>query len=294
MQTTNFYTIGLIYPLSNIYILPDDLINTNLCDFLRGFYESNSTIYMPDSNNDIILEIKIKKMCEIEIINLIKKLNILYTYKKINTSNNDIYSYTGIITISSINVLDFLSKLYYPNVNMTNVNEKFYNEYENISNYQSIKYNKHSQSLQFKIPKCQFILNDINSIPPKKAHASDAGFDLTIIKVSKNISECITMYDTGIIAIPEFGYYFEVYARSSLSKTGYILANSVGIIDASYRGTIKIVLIKIDKNMPDIALPFKGMQLLLRQSIHYELNESNIENINNTMRGDGGFGSTNA
>jgi len=72
------------------------------------------------------------------------------------------------------------------------------------------------------------------------------------------------------------GYYFEVYARSSLSKTGYILANSVGIIDGNYKKTIKVSLIKIDNSMPDIKLPFKGMKLVLRKMIHFELNKSII------------------
>ena len=57
------------------------------------------------------------------------------------------------------------------------------------------------------------------------------------------------MYDTGIQVKPQYGYYFEIVPRSSLSKSGYILANSIGIIDPSYSGNLYIVLIKIDDNL---------------------------------------------
>ena len=72
-----------------------------------------------------------------------------------------------------------------------------------------------------------------------------------------------------------------------------MLANSIGIIDPSYQGTLKIVLIKIDDELPDIELPFKCCQLILRKMIHYELNEVSKDNLIETNRSSGGFGSTN-
>lgn len=68
----------------------------------------------------------------------------------------------------------------------------------------------------------------------------------------------IIMYDTGIAVCPPDGYYTEVVPRSSLSKTGYMLANSVGIIDA-YQGCLK------GDDLDDLSLPFKGFQLILRK-----------------------------
>ena len=201
--------------------------------------------------------------------------------------------YDFMITISFYNVLDILAKLYYPDLLEDEYDDEYYNYYMILSNYHQISFNKETNELQYLIPKCKYILEDKQAIIPTKTRASDVGYDLSVIKVFKQISKAITMYDTGIIIIPTYGYYFEVYARSSLSKTGYILANSVGIIDGSYSGTIKVALIKIDSSMPDIKLPFKGMQLVLRKMLHFELNNTYNSNLVKTSRGDGGFGSTN-
>ena len=133
---------------------------------------------------------------------------------------------------------------------------------------------------------------DKDAVIPSKAHPSDSGYDLTIIKVSKDMSrggQTIIMFDTCIAVCPPDGYYTEVVPRSSLSKTGYMLANSVGIIDASYRGSIKVVL-SGDESLRGLELPFKGFQLILRKLENAEVIE--VDDLDNTVRGDGGFGSS--
>mgnify|MGYP001566265644 CR=1 FL=1 len=68
-------------------------------------------------------------------------------------------------------------------------------------------------------------------------------------------------------------------------------SNSVGIIDPGYTGTIKVPLIKIDASMPDIELPLRIAQLILKPYIvSYD---TQVHTIDPTSRGDGGFGSTN-
>jgi deoxyuridine 5'-triphosphate nucleotidohydrolase len=125
------------------------------------------------------------------------------------------------------------------------------------------------------------------------------GYDLTLVNLHNIITvngrfpdPQIFLYDTGIAVQPENGYYVEVVPRSSLSKTGYMLANSVGIIDPDYRGTIKIALVKTDKSSSDIELPFRGFQMIVRKAEQSTLTETFGE-LTNTVRGDGGFGSTN-
>ena len=100
------------------------------------------------------------------------------------------------------------------------------------------------------------------------------------------------MYDSYISVQPPDGVYFEIVPRSSISKTGYILTNSIGIIDPSYRGTLKVVLTKIDDTKPDIELPNKRFQLIPRTFISNMFEVSNVDELSNTKRGDGGFGST--
>lgn len=152
------------------------------------------------------------------------------------------------------------------------------------------------------IPVCKFTKVDPRAVTPQKGHASDAGYDLTLISIHKHIetstslqdSPKTTMYRTGIKISLEPGYYAEIVPRSSLVKTGYMLANSVGIIDNSYTGELFVVLTNVNSS-PPLDLPFRGVQLIFRKQQDVELLECNKEEFDNinTERGSGGFGSTN-
>ena len=155
--------------------------------------------------------------------------------------------------------------------------------------------NKKSEKLEYLQPMMpvglttKYKLLSDNAVVPTKAHASDSGWDLTVVDVHKQ-SGNVTFFTTNVSVEPPHGYYFDLVPRSSLSKTGYILANSVGIIDQSYRGPIIGALMKVDQSMPDLELPCKCLQLILRPWYHCSfVNES----MTNTVRNDGGFGSTN-
>lgn len=134
------------------------------------------------------------------------------------------------------------------------------------------------------------VISDVRAVTPTKAHPSDIGYDLTVIDVFKKISDRITLFETGIAVTPPSGYYIEIVPRSSLSKTGYMLANSVGTIDPDYTGTLKVALIKVDSDMKDIELPFTRCQMILRKAEYADL--ECVETLNSTKRGDGGFGSS--
>lgn len=129
-----------------------------------------------------------------------------------------------------------------------------------------------------------------DAVMPSKAHASDVGYDLTIVGEHKKINSVTTLYDTGIRVKPENGYYIEVVPRSSIVKSGYMLTNSMGIIDASYQGNIYVALTKVDPEAAPIELPYKGFQLIVRRQFHGILVESNADG--ETARRDGGFGSS--
>ena len=71
---------------------------------------------------------------------------------------------------------------------------------------------------------------------PRKAHPSDAGFDLTA--TSRTWDGSCWVYGKGLaIEIPE-GYAGFVFPRSSVAKRSLELSNCVGIIDAHYRGEV--------------------------------------------------------
>jgi len=131
-----------------------------------------------------------------------------------------------------------------------------------------------------------------DAIMPVKARESDVGYDLTLVRMHKHLRNNVYMFGTGIkLGIP-LGYYVEVVPRSSLSKTGWVLANSVGIIDASYTGEIFVVMARIDPTAFTYPpLPFKGFQLVLKKQ-EYALIVEATDEIDETARGEGGFGST--
>lgn len=137
----------------------------------------------------------------------------------------------------------------------------------------------------------QVVRKHADAIIPYKTRLSDVGYDLTIIKQHKTLNSNTIMFDTGIAVKVPWGYYVEVVPRSSLSKTGWMLTNSVGIIDNSYTGNIYVVLTKMNSDAEDIALPFRGFQMIIRKQYHVKIRE--VEEIEETARGDGGFGSTN-
>ena len=142
----------------------------------------------------------------------------------------------------------------------------------------------------------KFYKEDKNAKDLVKFNDSDIGYDLTIIKEHARYGKTI-LYDTGIIIEPPNGYYTKIFPRSSLIKTGYIMTNSVGIIDPDYRNTLKIALTKIDDTMEDIKLPFRCAQLVLEKSypvMVYDVKEEKLVHFSdNSSRGRNGFGSTN-
>lgn len=83
-----------------------------------------------------------------------------------------------------------------------------------------------------------------DAVIPSYAKYGDAGLDLTAVDVISDDNYQI-VYDTGLaFEIPE-GYVGLVYPRSSIRKYNLTLANSVGVIDSGYRGTIQLTFNKI-------------------------------------------------
>ena len=130
-----------------------------------------------------------------------------------------------------------------------------------------------------------------DAVVPSKAHATDAGYDITVISKIKTVGD-VDFFGTGISVKPPAGCYTHIYPRSSISKTGYMLANSVGIIDMDYQGELIVALRKIDKDAPDMELPCKIGQLVpFIMCRNFDMVE--VESFEEaTERGAGGFGST--
>ena len=141
-------------------------------------------------------------------------------------------------------------------------------------------------------PTIDVLRKDSDAVIPTKAHEDDIGFDLTVIKLDTRISERIEMYDTGLVVKPPPGFYLEIVPRSSFGKSGYIVANSIGIVDPSYRGTLKLLVIRSDDSVQPFTLPYKGFQLILRKVESESITIREVDTLDATVRGEGGFGST--
>lgn len=97
--------------------------------------------------------------------------------------------------------------------------------------------------------------------------------------------------NTGIaIAIPD-GYFGGVYARSGLAcKNGLAPANKVGVIDADYRGELIVCLYNQSSVPQKIAKDDRVAQLIIQP--YLPVNLKLVDELDETVRGDGGFGST--
>ncbi|MGK0288605.1 MAG: dUTP pyrophosphatase [bacterium] len=142
-------------------------------------------------------------------------------------------------------------------------------------------------------PKLKICLHYSGMTEPQKANESDSGIDLTLMKVIEK-REHIFFFDLGISVEPPVGFYTELYPRSSIYKSDFIMANSVGIIDADYRGIVQMVMRYIGTgNGLEEATKLIGQrigQLILKklEPITVEI----VKNLNDTNRGIGGFGSS--
>jgi deoxyuridine 5'-triphosphate nucleotidohydrolase len=136
----------------------------------------------------------------------------------------------------------------------------------------------------------KYVLTDPKGVPPSRARPSDSGFDLHLVAERKRFGN-VVLYGTGVAVQPPSGFYFDMVPRSSIIKQGYMLANSVGIIDQAYTGEIMVPLIKTDPNAPDLELPSKLVQLIPRK--WYGLTPTPVNALESTVRAEGGFGSTN-
>jgi dUTPase len=152
---------------------------------------------------------------------------------------------------------------------------------------------------------------------PKRANSTDSGYDLKVLGVEK-IEGDVIFFKTGVSVQPPKGYYFEIFPRSSISKLPISLANSVAVIDEGYTGEILVAARVHHHDMggetkrnsypngivscfgvkPQSIQSFAELivankpvfsQLVLKKRFEFDFVS---EELQETERGDGGFGST--
>ena len=128
------------------------------------------------------------------------------------------------------------------------------------------------------------------AVIPQYAKQSDAGLDLTA--VSKNMTDDFVEYGTGLsVEIPD-GYVGLLFPRSSVSKYDLVLANSVGVVDAGYRGEVKLRFkhLQYAGGFNIYKIGDKVAQLIIPPIPKIELIE--VDELSDSERGEGGFGHT--
>jgi dUTP pyrophosphatase len=127
---------------------------------------------------------------------------------------------------------------------------------------------------------------------PQRANEHDAGWDLHAAEAATIFPGERASVGTGIaVAIPE-GYAGLVLPRSGLAaRHGIALVNAPGLIDAGYRGEVRILLLNTDRAESFvIALGDRIAQLVITELPEVEFAETN--SLSETARGTGGFGSS--
>jgi dUTP pyrophosphatase len=131
-----------------------------------------------------------------------------------------------------------------------------------------------------------------NAVIPSYAKSGDAGMDLVATTI---ISETDTQITFGIglaLEIPK-GFVGLIFPRSSVRKTRLMLSNCVGVVDSGYRGELQATFNKVNQNSiaeNDYKVGDRIAQIMIIP--HPEIEFDEADELSDTERGEGGFGST--
>ena len=131
-----------------------------------------------------------------------------------------------------------------------------------------------------------------NAVIPSYAKSGDAGMDLVATSI---ISETQTQITYGIglaMEIPK-GFVGLIFPRSSVRKTRLMLSNCVGVVDSGYRGELQATFNKVNQNSQaenDYKVGDRVAQIMIIPHPPIEFDE--VDELSDTERGEGGFGST--
>lgn len=131
---------------------------------------------------------------------------------------------------------------------------------------------------------------------PTRGSEKAAAYDVYACLPDKNALVTIMPHQTmligtGLRMAPPEGFYVGVYARSGLSsKEGLRPANCVGVIDEDYRGEYLVAVHNDSEVTRSVRHGDRIAQILLQK--RYDMDFEEVDELDTTGRGDGGFGST--
>ena len=142
--------------------------------------------------------------------------------------------------------------------------------------------------------KVNFRKLDKNAHAPTYGSEFAAGADIYALTNGETVSiaagETVMIHTGFAVEIPE-GYAGLIYARSGIAtKRGLAPANKVGVIDSDYRGEIMVSLHNHSGDTQEITDGERIAQLVIAPFLKVEYTET--DELSDTVRGEGGFGST--
>lgn len=130
---------------------------------------------------------------------------------------------------------------------------------------------------------------DNNAVIPRYAKIGDAGLDLTATSKRMDSKGFVEFGTSLSFEIPS-GFVGLIFPRSSISKVNMTLTNSVGCVDSGYRGEIKFRFKPTCMGRGSYEIGDRVGQLIIIPYPEIELEE--VDELDETERGDGGFGSS--
>lgn len=272
--------LGLQNPGKKDSIVQFPKLEKNLYQyFIRGFFEGDGCI-----TNKIVPRVNIT--CN--SINMLKSMQeLLLQYNIVLSISTDRNTYR-LQTTKGSESIKFLEYIYNDTINCGRLERK-YIKYLDSCNWKP-SLNGHYKAIDSVYGDIRFSKTHKDAVFPEIVDYEATGIDLTLIEKVKDWGTT-QVFTTGLKVSPPTGYYFLLFPRSSISKTGYILANGVGVIDKNYSGDILVPLIKVDQDAPDLELPIRLVQLVAMPLLDFEI--VRVDSFDEeTTRGDNGFGST--
>ena len=130
-----------------------------------------------------------------------------------------------------------------------------------------------------------------DAVLPAYAHPSDAGMDVRSVEDLAIAPGKRALVRTGLVMMLPPLYEAQVRPRSGLAlKHGITVLNTPGTIDSGYRGEVGVVLINLGQEEFKVAKGDKIAQLVIAPVTQPEVAE--VFDVDETDRGEGGFGST--
>ncbi|MGZ7496798.1 dUTP diphosphatase [Corynebacterium sp. ZY180755] len=127
---------------------------------------------------------------------------------------------------------------------------------------------------------------------PRRAHRGDAGADLYSAETVTIEPGERVLVGTGIALALPLGTVGLIHPRSGrANKEGLSIVNTPGTVDADYRGEIKVCLINLDPRTPIQINRGERIAQLVIQKVEL-LDFEEVDELDETVRGEGGYGST--